>query len=87
MLLTGEGVCELGTSFPERSYDIEETARVFATRNAVTVAIGFTLAGITFIAMLPMLNKIAPRLWLLPRRSRCCETLDISRLRRATSIT
>jgi len=54
----GEGVSESGTSFPERPFMTLKKQRGFSLLELlITVAIGFTIAGITFVAMMPLFNK------------------------------
>ena len=49
---------ESGTSFPERLYMKSKRQRGFSLLEMmITVAIGLTIAGITFISMMPMFNR------------------------------
>jgi prepilin-type N-terminal cleavage/methylation domain-containing protein len=54
----GRAFPESGTSFPERPFMTLHRQRGFSLIELlVTIGIGFTIAGITFIAMMPMFNR------------------------------
>lgn len=57
-VLTGEDVSGIRHSFPGRLYMKSKRQRGFSLiEMMITVAIGLTIGGITFIAMMPMFNR------------------------------
>src|SRR5215469_1723265 len=57
-LVNGRGRSEIGTSFPGKTYMKSKRQRGMSLLEMmITVAIGLTIGGITFIAMMPMFNK------------------------------
>ncbi len=54
---TGEGRPESGTSFPGNLMNSKKQRGFSLLEMMITVAIGLTIGGITFIAMMPMFNR------------------------------